>query len=323
MPSPQQRLPRFERDPQAAGSFQITPRDIEILRHVAEHRFIRSEWLVKLVGGSAQQVLRRLHLLYHHGYLDRPRAQLDYFHEGGSRSLVYGLASRGAGRLRRDLNMPFERMDWTTRNKNAGRLFLEHTLMVSDFMAALELDCRQHSDIRLIYAHDLPKPAGRENRREPFRWTVDLPGKRRVGVVPDKVFALETTHTDGRIERTHYFLEADRGTMPIVRRDLRQSCLLRKLKAYEATYSSRFHRAKLGADRFRVLMVAQQKTRAEHIIEAVGKLESGRGLFLVVAEDDLRACSSPIDFIMSSSRGDRHRHDTVVPGGQLPPVQAA
>ena len=135
MPSTQQRLPRFTRDPDAAGSFQFTKRDLEILRHIAEHRFIRSEWLVKLVGGSPQQVLRRLSLLYHHGYLDRPRVQLDYFHRGGSSSLIYGLASRGAGRLRRDLNMPFERMDWTTRNKGVGRLFLEHTVMVSDFMA--------------------------------------------------------------------------------------------------------------------------------------------------------------------------------------------
>lgn len=126
MTDKQQRLPRFKRDPDAAGAFQFTKRDLEILRHVAEHRFIRSEWLVSLAGGSRQQVLRRLHLLYHHGYLERPAAQLDYFHRGGSKSIIYGLASRGAGRLRRDLSMPFERMDWTTRNRSVGRLFLEH-----------------------------------------------------------------------------------------------------------------------------------------------------------------------------------------------------
>lgn len=284
MQSTQQRLPRFTRDPDAAGSFQFTKRDLDILRHVAEHRFIKSEWLVKLVGGSKQQVLRRCHLLYHHGYLDRPRAQLDYFHEGGSKSLVYGLASRGAGRLRRDLNMPFERMDWTTRNKGVGRLFMKHTLMVSDFMAALEIDCRQRSDVRLLYPQELPPPKGRENIREPFRWTVDLPGKRRVEVVPDKVFALEVMHSDERMERTHYFLEADRGTMPIERRDLRQSCVLRKLKAYEATYHSRTHLNKLGADRFRVLIVTPKPERAAHIIEAVAKMERCRKAFLILSE---------------------------------------
>lgn len=295
----QQRLPRFTRDPEAAGSFQVTQRDLEILRHVAEHRFIRSEWIVKLVGGSRQQLLRRLNLLYHHGYLERPRCQLDYYHQGGSKSFVYGLASRGAGRLRRDLNMPFERMDWATRNKGVGRLFLEHTLMVSDFMAALEIGCRERSEMRLLYAHDLLQPKGRGNTREPFRWTVDLPGKRRVGVVPDKVFALELTHRDGCIERTHYFLEADQGTMPIERRDLRQSCVLRKLKSYEWTYASGIHRTRLRAENFRVLIITPQTTRAQNISKAVVKMEKRRRLFSILGDVDWRTSDDVLDLVTS------------------------
>ena len=294
----QQRLSRFTRDAGAAGSFQFTKRDLEILRHVAEHRFIKSEWLVRLIGGSKQQVLRRLNMLFHHGYLDRPKAQLDYFHEGGSKSLIYGLASRGAGRLRRDLNIPFDRMDWTTRNKRVGRLFIEHTLMVSDFMAALEIDCRERPDHLLLYPHELPKPSGREKTREPFRWTVDLPGKRRVGVVPDKVFALEVTEPDGRIERTYYFFEADRGTMPIERGDLRQSCVLRKLKAYEATHTTQVSRTRLGADRFRVLFVCSKKDRVEHIREAIARLDNGRRLFRVICDDDLQSGSNQLDLVI-------------------------
>lgn len=289
MTATQQRLPRFKRAPEAAGSFQFTPRDLELLRHIAEHRFIKSEWLIKLVGGSRQQVLRRLNLLYHHGYLDRPHCQLDYYHQGGSRSMIYGLASRGAGRLRRDLNMPFERMDWTTRNKHVGRLFLEHTLMVSDFMAALELECRSRSDIRLIYGGDLPQPKERAYRREPFRWTVDLPGKRRVGVVPDKVFALDTNRSDGKTSRMIFFLEADRGTMPVERRDLRQSCLLRKAKAYEATHASARHREWLGARRFSVLMLVPGAERREHVRTAFKSASWLR----VIEPDDVAALLKP------------------------------
>lgn len=267
MTTTQQRLPRFKRAPEAAGSFQFTPRDLELLRQVAEHRFIKSEWLIKLVGGSRQQVLRRLNLLYHHGYLDRPHCQLDYYHQGGSRSMIYGLASRGAGRLRRDLNLPFERMDWTTRNKHVGRLFLEHTLMVSDFMAALDLECRNRSDIRLIYGGDLPQPKGRADHREPFRWTVDLPGKRRVGVVPDKVFALDTTRTDGNTSRMIYFLEADRGTMPVERRDLRQSCVLRKLKSYHATAIRKTHTKHLHITHFFLVLLVECPARRKALNE--------------------------------------------------------
>ncbi len=281
MPSKQLRLPRFLRHPDFAGAFQMTPRDIEILRHVAEHRFIRSEWLIKLVGGSRQQILRRLNLLFHHGYLDRPRAQLDYYHEGGSKSLVYGLASRGAGRLRRDLDMPFHRMDWTTRNKGVGRLFLEHTLMVSDFMASLEIECRLHSNLCLKYGHELTLPAGREKSREPFRWTVDLPGKRRVGVVPDKVFAVEVKIDPHETRCVIFYLEADQGTMPIERRDLRQSCVLRKLKAYEATSLSRLQRNRQNSEHFKVIFVTKSEARRTCIQTAISQVYRARRMFFV------------------------------------------
>lgn len=302
MQSKQQRLPRFTRDPDAAGSFQFTKRDLELLRQIAEHRFIRSERLVKLVGGSKQQVLRRLNLLYHHGYLDRPHAQLDYYQEGGSRSMVYGLASRGAGRLRRDLNMPFHCMDWTTRNKRVGRLFIEHTLMVSDFMVKLELDCRQRIDVRLLYPNELPKPNGTKNNREPFRWIVDLPCMRQVGVVPDKVFALEVSQPDGVTKLTHYFLEADRGTMPVERRDLRLSCVLRKLRAYEATHSTQVYRTRLRADRFRVLFSCPKAIRVEHVRKAIAKLDKARRLFRVISNDELEASGNCLDLLSDSWR---------------------
>lgn len=280
MPATKQRLPRFRRAPEAAGVFQITPRDIEILRHVAQHRFIRSECLTKLVSGSAQQVLRRLHLLYHHGYLERPRAQLDYFHAGGSRSLVYGLASRGAGRLRRDLNMPFDRMDWTGKSKKAGRVFLEHVLLTSDIMAAIEQACRRTPGIRLLSPTDLPAQSNGKARREPLHWSVNLSTRHRLGVVPDRVFGLEFANADGEQERAWFFLEADRSTMPVARQKLNQSSVFRKLLAYEATWTQNLHRTRLGLQRFRVLTVTGSAERARHMLRTCEQLERGHGLFL-------------------------------------------
>lgn len=48
-----------------------------------------------MIGGSTQQILRRLQGLFHAGYLDRPRFQLRYFSETGSRPIVYELGSEG------------------------------------------------------------------------------------------------------------------------------------------------------------------------------------------------------------------------------------
>ncbi len=259
----------------------MTVRDLEILRCVAAHRFLRSSQIAALVGGSARQVLRRLQLLYHHGYLDRPAAQIDYYHRGGgSQEMVYGLASCGAGRLRRDLDIPFSRMDWSGRNKRAGRLFLEHALMVSDIMVALELACRKRPDIRFLTADDIPLPAAVLKTREPFHWHVNVSTRHRVGVIPDAVFGLEYAELPEGRNRAWFFLEADRGTMPVMRQNLDQTSFFRKMLAYEATWTQSIHRTRLGLPRFRVLTVTISPERAANMAAACGALERGQGLFL-------------------------------------------
>ena len=79
------RRPRFRRyDPPA---FRLTDDDLAIIRHIGEHRFLRSTHIVQLIGRPADKLLRRLSALYHNGYLDRPHAQLEYFPRVGSAPL--------------------------------------------------------------------------------------------------------------------------------------------------------------------------------------------------------------------------------------------
>jgi hypothetical protein len=281
MSKQQQRLPRFRRDPEAAGSFQFTSRDLEILRHVAEHRFIRSEWIAQLAGGSKQQVLRRLHLLYHHGYLDRPPAQIDYYHRGGSKSIIYGLASRGAGRLRRDLNMPFERMDWTTRNRKVGQLFLEHTVLISDFVATQI--CLPDPGTTFVPPEKIERPLGNQKAGQPFRWSVKLRNGRHATVVPDKVFALDIELDDGLVIRKHFLVEADRGTMPIARRDSRQSSVMQKLRTYHSLTKIP---GALPRNTFVVLLSGSEK-RLNNILEEIAKERLPRWLFKISHYDDM------------------------------------
>lgn len=267
----------------------LTTRDLEILRLVAEHRFLSSVHLHQWLGGSRQNLLRRLHRLFHHGYLDRPTAQLDYYHRGGSRPMVYGLGRRGAGRLRRDLNVPFARLDWAGRPRAVGRLFLDHALLVADVVTQLELACRRGGNMRLVVLDGLAPENASTSRRRTWQWSVTVSARQRVGVAPDRVIALEPVDSENQNERQTFFLEADRGTMPITRSNCRQTSVERKLLAYEATWSQHLHQSRLGLPRFRTLIVTSSSLRAANILKLVRSMRRGRGLFLCASTEQLAA----------------------------------
>lgn len=270
------RLPRFQRSPQIAR-IRLTDRDREIVRLVHQHRFLRSIHFVHLLNASRQRVLRRLQLLYHHGYLERPRAQIAYY-ERGSRPMVYGLGHKGAVLLKRESGIAFHELDWGTKNRSAGRLFLEHALLVSDVMVAFQLACRNSGRVRMLIGKDIPLPVSLRTHRQPFKWSVMLNGTAKLGVVPDGAFALE--FPDRSRERILYFLEGDCGTMPVTRATLARSSFQRKLFAYEATWTQEVHRRRFGFNRFRVLTITTSATRVSSLVEACRQLEHGRGLFL-------------------------------------------
>ena len=213
-------------------------------------------------------------MLYHHGYLERPRSQIDYYHRGGSRHIVYGLGNKGGMVLKRELGTVFQDISWGEKNRAVGRIFLEHALLVSDVMVAIELACRKVGVIRLLTETEL---IGQDDR--PLRWKVNLHG-RKLGVVPDRVFALEFRGEHDKYDRAIFFLEADRGTMPVIRKNLSQTSFYRKLLAYEATWTQNLHRTRFGFNRFRVLTITTSAARVKSLIEACSQLRRGHRLFL-------------------------------------------
>lgn len=257
---------------------ELTQRDCEIIRHIHRNRFLRSSHLCSLLPGSSQQLLRRLKLLYHHGYLERPRIQIEYYHEGGSREFVYGLGRKGAGVIQTELGCELQTLMWDTKNGSIGRVFLKHALLVSDVMVAIELACRVKG-IRLLTERELAPTGGRNEDREQFRWRVNVAGQ-RLSAVPDRVFAFEFSGENGSTRRSYFFLEADRGTMPVIRKTLSQTSFHRKLLAYEATWAEGVHEKLFEFNRFRVLTVTASTKRVNSLVEACTKLKSGHGLFL-------------------------------------------
>lgn len=271
------RRPRFRRhDP---PRLRLTTDDIAILRHVAEHRFLRSTHLTTLLNRPAKKIVERLGKLYHNAYLDRPRAQLDYYATAGSAPLVYGLGNKGADLLAEIDGHPRTRVDWTDKNRTATRIFIDHTLMIANFMIAVELAVRRRSDLRLIGPRELlaAMPPATRASRDPWLLSamVEETGKPLPArVIPDKVFALESTCTG---ERRFFFVEADRGTMPVTRSHPRQTSYDRKLRTYLAIQAKGVHRDRLGFANFRVLTITTTSGRIDTMVAALKQVTRGKG----------------------------------------------
>src|SRR5947207_5035148 len=88
------RRPRFRRASEPPA-FRLTDDDVEIVRQLARFRFLRSTHIAALVNRSVDRTNDRLLRLFHAGYIDRPRGQLDYYPTARSAPITYALADRG------------------------------------------------------------------------------------------------------------------------------------------------------------------------------------------------------------------------------------
>ncbi len=296
------RLPRFLRDSKIPR-IELTPRDREIVRLIHRHRFLSSVQIIALIGHSPQHLLRRLQWLYHHGFLERPRAQIDYYRQGGSRPIVYALGNMGKAVLPEEQGEAKRKLRWDQKNRTVGRLFFEHALLVSDIMVKLELACRNRSDV-FLRASDDHQVSGDTGRPYPSKWRIQVNQRLTLGIVPDRVFALDVNDENGRLNRAFFFLEADRGTMPVVRKNLSQCSIQRKLLAYEATWATGLHRSKLGFHRFRVLTVTTSAARVKSLVVACSQLKRGHGLFLFCDQATLNEHGDILSVPWQTGRGE-------------------
>lgn len=294
------RKKRFRREPE--GPLQVTERDLAILRQVCRHRFLRSTHLQALVGGG-QGLLRRLAALYHHGYLDRPREQIEFYQNAGSKPMVYALGNQGADLLAVHDGLPRGKVNWTVKNHLLGPLFLDHTLLIAEVMVALELACRSHGNVRLLPAEEVVAraPEATRQRLKPLQWAVNCRYQEettRLGVVPDATFGLQYLDQPEGRNTAYFFLEADRATMPIFRKGVRQTSFFRKLVAYHETWKQAVHTTVYGIKNFRVLTVTSSPERVANLIKANRALNAGKGskLFLFTDEASLRAAPDLLAF---------------------------
>lgn len=259
---------------------RLTPDDLAIIRHVVRHRFLRSTHLVQLLPHRpAKKLIERMGQLYHAGFLDRPRAQLDYFDRAGSAPMVYAPGDRCAEVLPGTAGL-----EWKDKNRQARRPYIEHALATADIMVAIEMAARRRNDLELLDASALVEL--HEKRRPVLRWsmTVEVRVNGRsltISTVPDAVFALRF-RTFGRI--AYFFLEVDRGTMSVNSADLSKSSYRRKLLGYHAALKAGQHIERFGFQNARVLTVTTSKERVRSMIDVVNVItrNTATGRFLFV-----------------------------------------
>jgi hypothetical protein len=300
------RRPRFRRASEPPA-FRLTDDDVVIIRQLARHRFLRSTHIAALVGRSLDRTNDRLNKLFHSGYIDRPRAQLDYYPTAGSAPMAYALADRGARLLIERDGIDFANVEWSRKNRHAGRPFIEHQLEIVDFYVSLQRATSQRCNVQLIHPDEIVGsfPDQSFSERNPFALRVKISHQgavHEIGHVPDLVFGLK--FADG--SRRCFMVEIDRGTMPIARRDIRQTSLERKMRAYLAAHAAKQHERQFGWKTFRVLTVTTDEHRVRSTLDALRKLRvagsQGPSLFLFSTRAELFG-TDPLSHVWQDGTG--------------------
>jgi len=269
-------------------------------------------------GASEQQLLRRLEGLYHARCLSRPPAQLETYRAGaGSRPIAYMLGNRGADLLAQKYGWRRAAVDWTAKARTATRGEIEHAIEITDFMVALDVACRRRGTLTVMYFDEILRELAPEATREaprPYHWPVSASWQgsaQTLYVIPDRIFGIRdlTRHGDRAVKFFAY--ERDRGTMPVVRSNLAQSSILRKLIGYGATHRGGLHTAMYGLPNFRVLTEAPGPKRVENMITEGYQRHLARtyppGLFLFTDRRGLFAADDFLDHHWLDGEGQRHR----------------
>jgi hypothetical protein len=287
MPTPRSRKPRFERIPEPAA-LRLTERDFFILALVSEHRLLQSHQLTKLVSGSEQHLIRRLGRLFHSGYLDRPGAQRSLAHLPRE-TFVYTLTERGRRELQRG-GIPV--FTGVPRLSSRNAVFsLAHDLQVSEAVVALRAGA-----VTKELGFQMGYQAGDPGQLSVFRWYCHISYREKSKsclVIPDTAFTLQRDEE----APSWFFLEFDRGTMPVARRDPHQTSFLRKVLTYKETRQGGILWKRDEIPGFRVLVVAESERRLESLRRVTAdSFQRGESkLFLFITLEALLQQPSPFD----------------------------
>ena len=266
MSTPQKRVSKFTRDPNAVADKKLTARSLQIIAAIARYRFLPTSMLVRLIDGNEDVTHRHLQQLFHKGLINR----FAFPKTGGSNEFNYyldnpkslgllvehGLAQKGEldiEEVRTNKEKAYYKI--TEGDDSAGRaLFLQHELMISRFHFMLELGCkRSEGKVELVTWR---QGADLHNSVTDLETGELLPHR------PDAFFTLRFPNEREGQNRSNFFYEADRKTTNIPK-------MLKKLKAHFEFIRQKKHQELYGIRRIRAVLVETLDTKwAEELRQA-------------------------------------------------------
>lgn len=263
----------------------LTGRDLAIFAALARYRYLRSTYLHAFAGGASQTRFKeRLGDLFHEGYLDRPEAQWR-FADARTAPVIYELGLGAKALLSAHSLVTDERR--VLLGTGMHRQFL-HSLMICEVLASIELAVQSAPETAFVPLPTIltKAPVSIHRAKHPLRLIVGAnPG---AFVVPDALFGLRYD-SGGKNAYRFFAVEADRGTMPIVRTRTGQTSLLAKLTTYQHAIATQAHKAQLGIPNLLVLTITTSEARLRAIIRQLdGRTgDAANFLFKSFSCDDL------------------------------------
>jgi len=265
-----------------AQDLSLNYRDIEILKLVYRFRFLTTAHIQTYFNLKNRQTINpRLRLLFDNKYLDRPIHQVNNYKVGsGSNPLVYCVGNEGAKYLSSMAGFYFPKSGYQTeKNRKVKSFFIEHSLEIAEFFISIERFCLEHKNIRFINQEEILSlaPIKTIKKGSGYKWAVSVrwEGIREdFNLIPDGIFGLEFLDRPEGKNKIYFFYEADRGTMPLTRKDLKQTSFLRKLLSYQDTHDKGLALEHFGITNFRVLTVTTSNERVTNLVNVCDRFLS-------------------------------------------------
>ena len=301
------------------GEFELLPKHQVLLEHLLSHRLLTSDQIERLTGYSHDHTLKLLQKLWKHEYVDRVKRAKH------SDPFAYALGTKGA-KVLQEKGLYDGRNDFTDKNRNLTKDFVEHDLLTSEFMTRLALSCQKHN-ARIIYFPEILAKSPESTRAlpRPYQWQVrvSFDGKSTTFTInPDfQIFGIHFLALPEGRNRNYFSLETDMSTEPVNPSDFtKRSNIFKKLLAYKETDVQRMAKTLYRIKVLRTLFIVRSRkhlqpdseARIKNIIEAARHLYYDRKIFLFAADQELAACDDLLRF------GWRNHKDTT-PVYFLPP----